>query len=365
MRRLSFAIAVVLAVCSAPGWLLGQDAPALALPKTTIPVQRAGTTSIEVDTARFMTPQTDFAIERGLAYLATRQDADGSFGPGSEFRRNVAVPALAGLAFLSAGDSPGRGKYGLQLERVVAYLLASQQQSGFLLRTDSPSHGPMYGHGFATLFLAEIYGMTPNDDVGGALKNAVSLIVNSQNPDGGWRYQPDGKDADISVTVCQIMALRAARNSGVGVPKATVDLCIEYVRKCQNTDGGFRYRLEPRPISIFPRSAAGLVALYSAGIYEGPEVERGMDYLLRYKPDGDLFRYESHYYYGHYYAAQAMWQAGGEYWTNWYPAIRDELLGLQRPDGSWPDSMICNEYATAMACIVLQMPNNFLPIFQR
>jgi squalene cyclase len=59
-----------------------------------------------------------------------------------------------------------------------------------------------------------------------------------------------------------------------------------------------------------------------------------------------------------------MWQAGGERWLHWYPAIRDALIKRQRDDGSWLDS-ICVEYGTAMACIILQMPNNYLPIFQR
>ena len=61
---------------------------------------------------------------------------------------------------------------------------------------------------------------------------------------------------------------------------------------------------------------------------------------------------------------QAMWHAGGEHWDKWYPAIRDVLIANQRPDGSWADP-IGQEYGTAMACIVLQMPDNSVPIFQR
>ena len=73
----------------------------------------------------------------------------------------------------------------------------------------------------------------------------------------------------------------------------------------------------------------------------------------------------SHYFYGHYYAAQAMWIRGGADWNTWYPAIRDELVRRQNSaSGFWPDS-ICPEYGTAMALIILQMPNNYLPIFQR
>jgi hypothetical protein len=59
-----------------------------------------------------------------------------------------------------------------------------------------------------------------------------------------------------------------------------------------------------------------------------------------------------------------MWTAGGQYWTEWFPAVRKELLDRQTADGSWLDQ-ICSHYATAMACIILQVPNNYLPILQK
>lgn len=71
-----------------------------------------------------------------------------------------------------------------------------------------------------------------------------------------------------------------------------------------------------------------------------------------------------HYFYGHYYAVQAMWTAGGKYWMEWFPYIRDQLLETQLPNGSWADA-VDSHYATAMACIILQVPNNYLPILQK
>jgi hypothetical protein len=226
------------------------------------------------------------------------------------------------------------------------------------------SHGPMYEHGFATLFLSEVYGMSPRDDLRDKLARAVDLIVRTQNAEGGWRYQPRREDADISVTICQVMALRAARNAGIKVPNETIDKCVDYVKRSQNPDGGFRYML-PAGESAFPRSAAGVVALYSAGVYEGREVERGLAYLDQFLPrGGEAGAQDGHFYYGHYYAVQAMWQADGERWGRWYPAIRDLLIKRQLPDGSWVDA-VSPEYGTAMAAIILQMPDNSVPIFQR
>ena len=316
----------------------------------------------EKTAAELMTPATTKAIERGLGYLADRQQEDGALGSGG-YSRNVAVCALAGMAFMAGGSTPGRGRFGRNVRACIDYLLTCTKESGFIEAEDSSSHGPMYGHGFATLFLAEAYGMSVREELREKLQRAVELIVATQNSEGGWRYQPVPRDADLSVTVCQVMALRAARNAGIHVPHETIDRSINYVKRCQNPDGGFMYMVQGGQ-SAFPRSAAGVVALYSAGIYDGPEIDKGLEYLDQFLPRGSAFNRESHFFYGHYYAVQAMWHAGGERWGKWYPAIRDSLIERQREDGSWMDS-ICQEYGTSMACVILQMPNNYLPIFQR
>ena len=320
--------------------------------------------SADASGKRLVTPKTQAAIDAGLAWLASQQHEDGSFWSGPQYRREVAVTALAGMAFLSDGHLPNRGRYGREVAKAVDFLVVRSQPNGLIHDRESASYGPMYGHGFAMLFLAEVYGTTPDKRVRDALVAGVKLIVASQNDEGGWRYQPDGREADISVTVSQVMALRAVRNCGLVVPKDTVDRAVAYVKRCQNPDGGFMYQLTKRGESLFPRSAAGVVALQSAGIYEGREIEKGLAYLERHLPRRGSMRWHTHYFYGHYYAAQAMWQAGGEQWERWYPAIREELLAERNAEGVWSDP-VCDEYGTAMALIVLQMPNNYLPIFQR
>jgi hypothetical protein len=309
-----------------------------------------------------MTDETDQAINDGLAWLAKQQNGDGSFGGGA-YRGNIAVTALAGLAFMASGSSPGRGPFGAHIDKALVFVMDNTSPSGFISVAAAATHGPMYSHGFGALFLAEAYGMTHRAEIREKLEKAVQLIIDTQNDEGGWRYQPVRNDADLSVTICQINALRAARNAGIFVPKETVEACIRYVKKSQNHDGGFRYMLQGGA-SAFPRSAAGVVALYSAAVYDSKEVDAGIAYLKQYMPEIKFGQRYSHYFYGHYYAAQAMWIRGGQDWLQWYPAIRDELVRRRSPQGYWQDS-IGNEYGTAMALIILQMPNNFLPIFQR
>ncbi len=311
-----------------------------------------------------MTPRLVEATNRGLAYLASLQNEDGSFGRG-RYGRHVGITGLCALAFMADGHVPGRGKYGDAVRKALEFVVRNSTDTGLLAA--EMTHGPMYGHGFAALFLGEIYGMNPEDErVRDALTRAVQLVVNSQNDEGGWRYNPVPFDADVSVTICQVMALRSARNSGVKVPKETIDAAVRYVRACQNPDGGFRY-MKDTGASAWPRTAAGVAALFYAGIYDDQSIERGLDYLMRNSlptgTGGPLG--QAHYFYGHYYAVQAMYLAGGERWSAWWPAIRDELIARQEANGGWNDQQAGEAYGTAMALIILEMPKRYLPIFQK
>ncbi len=313
-----------------------------------------------VAVAKPMAPASlNASIAGGLKWLAEHQEADGSFGSLSHYGKHVGITGLAGMAFLSQGSTPGRGPYGRNLDGCIDFILKHGSESGLLAA--ETSHGPMYGHGFATLFLAEVYGMSPRPELKETLRRAVRLIVTTQNDEGGWRYQPVRNDADLSVTVCQVMALRAARNVGIAVEKSVIDNAVTYIRRSQNPDGGFRYMLSSST-SAFARSAAGVAALQYAGIYHGEGVQKGLEYCKQYMPPDE--QSVGHYFYGHYYAAQAMYLGGDAYWGVWWPAVRDELITKQGDDGSWR-GQAGEEYGTAMSLIVLQMPKRLLPIFQR
>lgn len=314
----------------------------------------------EKSAEELLSPKVLKSIDSGLRYLAGKQVQRGanrgSF-QGDGYSGSAAVSAIAGLAFMSEGSTPGVGRFGKEVDACCDYITKCTSRGGYIAAENDV--GNMYGHGFATLFLSQVLGMSRKKEIGEKLKLAVNLILSAQNDEGGWRYQPVKSDADLSVTVCQIMALRAARDAGINVPDAAREKCIAYVKKSFSDDGGFRYTLQGGH-TTFALTAAGLVSLFSAGIYDGPMIEKGLKFLLRNRE-----AFGSHYYfYGHYYAVQAMWHAGGKWWNDWFPSIRDELVNQQENNGSW-NAPYSAEFGTAMACIIMQMPNDRLPIFER
>lgn len=308
------------------------------------------------------TAEVDAAIRGGLTFLLSRHNGDGTF-QSNEQGKWVGVCSLIGLALLGRGVRSGEGEAGVALRKIGTYVLSQVQSSGFLSATNETSHGPMYDHGFGTLFLAELYGTDSELDIRAKLSSAVKLIVRTQNNQGGWRYNPKPEEADLSVTVSQMMALRAARNSGLGVPKETIDRAVDYVRRSQNADGGYMYRITGGE-SRFPLTAAAVVALYNAGIYDSQEIEAASKYLLANAAANSSLERNSFFYYAHYYSAQAFWHQGGEAWRKWYQGLTRTLLSLKNAKGGWFDYNSI-EYGTAMACLILNMPRSVLPIFQR
>jgi hypothetical protein len=61
------------------------------------------------------------------------------------------------------------------------------------------------------------------------------------------------------------------------------------------------------------------------------------------------------------YLAELKHQGG---FRDYYARVRDEILGERMDDGGWADD-VGRTYATAMALIVLQMPFEQLPLFQK
>lgn len=305
-----------------------------------------------------LTPSARQSIDKGLAYLAQTQRSNGSWP--SSYGKTTGIVGSCALAFMSAGHTPNRGKYSRNVSKALNFLLEKSQPSGLVYESGMSGH-PMYHHGLATLALAEAWGESWDSRMRDKLKRAIELIIRTQNAKGGWRYFPRVYDADISVTVMMLLALRAAKDAGMNVPKSVIDSGIEYIKNCSNPDGGFNYT--GSGTSNFSRTGAGVLSLQVCGDYKAREVQKGIDYILKQKGK----KISQWYYYGVYYSSQGVYQWGGQAWEEWYPFIRQDLINRQnsnrQKDGSWPRQY--DQYSSAMAILVLAIPYRYLPIYQR
>ena len=382
-------------------------APAIASPVATSPAapavqdERARASDFADTGAVVVTPEQEEAVNRGLAWLADHQSSDGSWVAKIGFKLNndfrytaddkghLGVTSLACMAFLAGGHLPGRGKYGKNVDAGLKFVLSCVQEDGYITFGGTR----MYDHAFATLFLAEVYGMTSREDVKASLQKAVDFIVKSQNAEGGWRYEPYSQESDMSIVVCQVIALRAARNIGIRVPRSTVERAARYVVDSAVTRDGildpgmgysggfggseigtFHYQKDVHSRSSFPLTAAGVTALHGLGIYSDELIKKGLNYLssnlapFNREPSPGYGTDKGHYYfwYGHYYGVQAMYTAGSPYWEPYFTELRSQLLRIQRPDGSWPNDVGPGPaFGTAVGVLILEIPYRFLPIFQR
>lgn len=318
-----------------------------------------------------ITPEARNAIDRALEYLAKSQSKDGSFGGGVA----TASTSMACLAFIAAGHTPGRGKYGDNVERGLRYILRCTSKSGFITGAGGDGSG-MHGHGFATLFLAEISGMVQKpelaEEVRIALRKAVKGLEKWQNKFGGWNGTPDGNatdDGSGAIAIMQIAALRAARNAGITISESTIKKAQKYLLDMTTEDGWYAYNYNSRGGGNHSSAltGAGLTMLNALGLQDNPKVKKAVNNLMKSAPflgnRGDSAWNMSWYYYTCFYASLAIFQEGGECWKKWYPAMRDELIKKQSKDGSW-EAHSYGPLWTAFATLTLELPYRLLPYFQ-
>jgi hypothetical protein len=327
-------------------------------------------------------------VNRAVTFLLNNQDRDGSINdPDKRHSHNLAMTALSTMAMAAVGHQPGdQTREGAAMRKAVEFLLKPDPQGrdreGYFGNNDGSR---MYGHGIITLALTELLGMGVDKNQDRLLRErsakAVELILRSQRVrkydnrfEGGWRYSPDSGDADLSVTVWQVMALRSAHNASLPVPKEAIDNAVAYLKRSyesrRDADGtplnlksGCSY--QPGQSPRYATAAAGLLALQVCGQYNVPEVIGSAEWLREKDVNFD----ERWFFYGTYYYAQGMQKRGGEFAKVAQLNAEKILLAKQLPEGSWYGSdgqerVAGKVYCTALAVLSLSVKYHFLPIYQ-
>ncbi|MFT6793884.1 MAG: prenyltransferase beta subunit [Rubritalea sp.] len=297
----------------------------------------------------------EISYKKGLKFLATMQSSDGSFS--NDRSRYGAQPGVTGicvLAFLAHGEDAEFGPYAKNIKKGIDFILKQQNKNGYIGTS-------MYNHGFATLALAEAYGMVNDDRLASALKKSVALLTSSQdrNPQGAWRYSPEDMTADTTVAGCQLVALLAARNAGIPVPNKNIDKALKYLASCRASNGGYGYTSKSGGKSTL--TAIGSLCMSLAKKKD----EKSFDTVTRYLTS----RIESgghHYvFYHEYYMAQALFHANEEEWEKWNEKNSKVMTASQNPDGGWSDPRLGRSGATGLALLSMALNYRFLPIYEK
>jgi hypothetical protein len=334
-------------------------------------------------------------IKKGLAWLVKNQKKAGYWAANGE-QYPIPMTGMAGMALLMEGSTIREGKYADNIKRAADWLMQKTRinADGLIANRSNPAeiNSYMYGHGFATLFLASVYGDEDDKDRRARLKailtKAVKFIGDAQSTQGGWYYTSakDGHDADEgSVTITQLQALRACRNAGIPVPKQIIKKARTYLEKATTANGGVVYSLgrggmaAPIGGERPALTAAAVSCGFSAGEYNSKTVKKWIQYCKgAMRTGGGRMGHDE---YTNYYWAQAVYVMGDKgyaklfpksrpndrvTWTKYRASMFKQLKNTQNKNGSWAGGWgIGTVYATSLYLTILQLDNATLPIYQR
>ena len=287
------------------------------------------------------TPACDEAVTRGLRWLKSQQNSDGSWGGSNK----PAMTGLVLLAYFGHCETPASEEFGDSCMKGIVYLANFGMKNEGRLASNFTQNGWCYEHGIATYALGEALTFCKELklEIPGLVEvteKAGQFIIDNQNKNGGWAYlfATEGGHTDSSVVGWQLQALKACSHTGIkykGI-SSSVNKGLDYLSELQGEDGGFGYNSRGRPSgggTYCSLTGVGVLCFQMWGKGSSSEVRKGVKYIREntkldwYTDDSDL--------YAHYYESQAMMQAGGDEWKHYNELFRDQLLNNQNPDGSW------------------------------
>lgn len=336
------------------------------------------------------------AIERGVSFLVSSQNADGSWGtglkttgfeiysmvPGSHDAFRVGTTALCVMALREAGEREARS-------RGVGYLV----RNGEARRDDGRKIYNIWAHLYAIQALAgELKSAAegeqlpvPEQEVRRAIAWQIDMLSRYETHIGGWNYydfevgtQRPAMGPTSFGTAAALVALYEARQAGVEVPKEMAERAVRRLGEMRLPNGGYLYdhdrKYAPRAGYNLPRGSVGRTQAsnFALWVWGHPRVGEqaaidGLQLLERegrylnlgrkrpYPHDSWYSNAPYYYYFGYYYAARAM-ERLGERGRPYRGAVLAGVLPFQEEDGSWFDYIMWDyhkPYGTAFAVMTL------------
>lgn len=335
------------------------------------------------------------SIRKGVHYLVTTQQPDGSWGSGLETRgyevyhmvpgthdgMRVATTALCVMALREAGEKTAHDKG-------LAYLVEHGEA-----RRD---HAALLYNIWANQYTLQALSLElqrpaeqqtqPAEKVRKAAEWHLDRLVRYEVFLGGWNYydfeshtQQPSMEATSFGTASGLVALWEAKRAGLKVPEKLEARAFRRLEEMRLPNGAYLYsgsmRFVPRHPANFVRGSVGRTQacndalwLYESKKVGEPEVRDGLDMFFREHDYIDMGRkrqypHESwymtapyYYYYGHYHAARLLERLGPDAAAKYGPKLAETIVPHQEPDGSWWDYAMWDyhkPYGTAFSVMTL------------
>ena len=326
------------------------------------------------------TPQCEEAVLKGLRWLKSTQNSDGSWTGGNQ----CAMTGLALLAYLGHCETPLSEEFGDSCLKAITYLVNRGMQHKGVMCSSGDAQNLPYEHAIAAYAVAEAATFCKQLNISvpnlmEVAQKAGQFIIDNQNDNGGWAYgyTQKGGHTDLSVSAWQIQALKASKHTGMEFNDLTkcIRKALDYVEERQGGDGGFGYAGKGdthAPNGYLTLTGAGMLSLQMWDKGASSTVRNGGRYIEKRSKfeyngaDCDL--------YGHYYEGQAMMNRGADLWKKYNTMFRDQVLNNQNGDGSWktpgggqkPNAVGAEfvgnaHYRTCLSILMLEVYYRFLP----
>lgn len=340
--------------------------------------------------------EIDQAIENGLAWLATQQNANGSFGPSGP--NPLAYTATVVLAFENEGHLPGGGSpYSAQVEKGLDYILSRARSINVFPQPagDPDSNGNGMGicwwdesqsrevYETGMIMQTLVASSTPDRFVttgpfaGRTYRELMQDVVDwaafgqvdSGTGRGGWRYHSQSTDSDNSTAQWPVLGLVAAEQWGICAPawvKDELQIWIDYIQN--DTNGGSGYS-DPNTYVNCSKTGGLLVQMHYVGDdATSSRAQAALGFLnQRWNngPNGSWYGNK-----GHSYAMFSVFK-GLELMDvptipnalatpdtpagDWHGDYSQYLVDLQNGNGSWPGYAYWNPWlSSAWYVVILQ-----------
>ncbi|WDQ16088.1 prenyltransferase/squalene oxidase repeat-containing protein [Rhodopirellula sp. P2] len=267
----------------------------------------------------------------------------------------TAITGLALLSMLGSGHTHQEGEHRDTVYRGLAFLLSRQRADGSLA-SNASVYAAHYSHAMAGLALAETAAMTADPSAMEAARRAVAYTRSMQHPvTGGWRYNR-GDAGDLSQLGWQALLIDSADRSGAApLNRRMSDGIARFLDSVRRGRAGGQACYRPgEPTSPTMTAEALATRLLIGQKLPDATIREAESVLLTNLPGQGT---DNYYYW--YYATMALHQLQDDAWETWNAALKQRLLSTQLPDGSWSDQSLWGGYGgtvytTAMATLCLE-----------